>query len=611
MRRVANQATDRYVGSQFDRAQLVTLPFRRALVPVLGLREGDEKWFEMPVKENLSTFAHMEEVQAVQNLWIVHYIEIKGENPPPEVLASVRGTIVYHNQGKYSIIRKSIPYTQDIVLDVLTEVDGKYALQVPVSGGSRSIKVSPSSLKIVPYMEGTVIDIMKIDGVTQWFTSHNVLPKGVRDSTGRNVYKKSRWGHHEAFTDDFESIIRTCDPKLLNSRDELFPKNCKTSNKLYRFILLTRERVRAEASPISERGVLVYIGCLTQFQYSDYPEMDFGEKHDVEYVPRSEKSIPADRPAIVQFPEMSIEQANNWLAGAHPELGLLSGGGKLVVTARVVGAGVTETHIFHIKSHAYEYRESILGNSPDLYKQFLTLLDLHLYDFTSKSGSDQYYHDFPSVVLPNTADEVAALRDTILAEAEIVPVSAAERALVPSTPVTHIWYIFMLCVNVSIRERVLRYLERYARDLIFLQQWMFTLKAAEPFKATARGTDSAAVRKAQNKAQRDRDFILTLRTEILRHELYNRKDANTVMLVLGNKTSQAIGIARRVTGTSMDSIAISEPELREGSAESLTSTESVRTDLSSSGPITQDADTETSSTGSMTIEEERRLVSWD
>lgn len=556
---------------------------RKALLPVLGLREDQARWFEILVKPNLEQHAHLAEVRAVRNIIVVHYIEIEGEEAPPEVLASVRGTIIYQLGGKYFVIRKSIPYTQDLVLDSLPSNKGEYVFSVPSGNQVRKISVGEAGLKIVPYIEGTVIDIMKVDGVVQWYTSHNVLPKGVQQG-GRNVYKKARWGHHEAFTDDFENIIRVCDPGLLNENDELFPADCITSNKAYRFVLLTRERVRAEAAPISEKGVLIYLGCLTQFQYSDFPELDFGDRTEMEYQPRCESSIPlANRPSIVQFNKsMTVAEANAYLAGPHPELGVLSGGGKLVVQARTRTAGGTEIVTFHIKSSSYAYREQMLGDFADLYQQFLTVLNLGSYDFGDAASLERYYRDFPGVRLPTTREEALALRDLIQEQEPLIPELIRSRAA-PATPLTHLWYLFLLCTNVSVREGVMRYLERYAEDVRFLQKWMFSLKPAEGFKA--RSDDE----KDKKKAISDKSFIFTFKLEILRHEMYNKgRGANTVMLLLGDKTMKAISISRRVTGTKMDSIAITEPELRPPASKVKSYATIAETPLVDEGPRTDE-----------------------
>jgi len=86
---------------------------------------------------------------------------------------------------------------------------------------------------------------------------------------------------------------------------------------------------------------------------------------------------------------------------------------------------------------------------------------------------------------------------------------------------------------------------------------MFSLKPAEGFKP--RSDDDKDKKKAVN----DKSFIFTFKIEILRHEMYNKgRGANTVMLLLGDKTSKAIGIARKTTGTQLESIGITEPEMK-------------------------------------------------
>lgn len=572
MRSEADLDYKRYTTEDFKAMQAATLSRREKVLPVLGLTaDAHLSWLEMPVKLNLETYAGLEEVSAVSNLEIVHFIKKKNEEVPPEVLSAARGTIVYTLvDGQRLIVRKSIPYTYDILSNKIASEGEQYVFQIPEGSKTRTIKVPLEALKISPYIEGTVIDIMKVDGRVHWFTSRNLLPRGVMHE-GKMIYKKSRWvQHHEAFTTSFENVIRLVDPGLLNENDELFPKNCATSNKLYRFILLTRERVRAEMASVSKRDLLVYLGCYTQFEYEDVKNAAklLGEQHVKEYQPKTVPSIPKDttRAAIVQFDgNMTIEQANEYLAGAHPELGVLSGGGKLVITASVSSVAGRENLLFHVKSSSYAYREQILAGADNLYKRWLSVIDLGYYDFTERTSTTEFYKDFPAATLPKTEQEVLALMDDVKAEREVHPTLVKTDA-VPSRPITHIWYLFLVCANPALREMIMRYPKRYSADIQHLQEYLFKKKtdAGPPSSIKKVTTPGGRVPSSddERKAERNREFIREFKSEILRHEMYNKgQGLNTVFLLLGTKTERAINIARRDTNSMSSSLVITEPDM--------------------------------------------------
>jgi hypothetical protein len=594
MRKETNDKYKRYKGDKFEEAQCNTLELRKKVLPALGLQPGEEDWLEMPIKPKREGVQALDEIQAVKNLLLVHYIERKGEKVPPHILALGRGTIVYTIGEKYFIVRQSIPYTYDIELNSISVNEGKCSFTVPVplplnmkkpnedEMGSKTFTVPVENLHISPYIEGTVIDIMKIDGKVQWFTSHNLLPKGLIYQE-KSVYKPARWAeHHIPFTKSMEEIIKAVDPNLLKD-NMLFPENCLISNKLYRFVLLTRERVRAESMMLGEKGILVYLGCITQFQYSEMDEV--GIKYGVAdkslpYEPKCETSIPKDttRPFILRFESsMTIDQANNYLRGneniPHP----LSGGGKLVVRANVVNLGEKRTLTFHVKSDSYSYREKVLGNTDNLYKRFVDIMDLGDYYFEDEISVAEYYRDFPNVAIPgvlgnvskqqNKTDlrakqknEISELKYEVNNYMVLVPKFLTRRPKIgaPESPRAHIWYIFLLCANISIRPTVLRYLERYSKDIDFMVDWLF--RKLDPKSNFDFVADNPSEKK---KADKNKDFVLKYKMEISRHELYQKgRGINTVLLLKGDKAAKAISIARHQTGTMKESFKISEAEER-------------------------------------------------
>jgi hypothetical protein len=602
MRKETNDKYQRYKGEKFEEAQCRTLSLRKAVLPALGLQPGEEEWLEMPVKPEREGVQALDEIQSVKNLLIVHYIERKGKKVPPHILSLGRGTIVYTIGGKYFIIRKSIPYTYDIELNSISVVDGKCSFTIPIplpsttnktnefEMGTKTFTVPVENLHISPYIEGTVIDIMKIDGKVQWFTSHNLLPKGLIYQEKR-IYNPARWAeHHIPFTKSMEDIIKEADPNLLDDK-KLFPTNCLISNKLYRFVLLTRERVRAESMMLGEKGILVYLGCFNQFEYSEMEEV--GIKYGIAdtsapYEPICETSIPknATKPYILRYiSSMTINEANQHLRGNEKIPHPLSGGGKLVVRANVTHLGGKQTLTFHVKSDSYSFRERVLGNTDNLYKRFVDIMDLSWYYFEDEDSVTEYYRDFPNVEIPGVLNPTSKqVNKTELRGKQISQVNALKHEVnnyinilpkfrqlkpkigAPDSPRTHIWYIFLLCTNISIRPLVSRYLERYAKDVDFMVNWLFKLDPKVAFEYIA---DKPSDKK---KSEKNKDFVLKYKTEISRHELYSKGNGiNTILLLNGDKTAKAISIARHQTGTTKESIKISEVEERTPTYAAITS----------------------------------------
>jgi hypothetical protein len=562
----------RFTGAQFEGRQAATLKIRQQLLPVLGLEEGQEEWFEMPVKKSVADFAAVDELANIEGLNVVHFIERPMEQTPAEVLNKVRGTIVWNREV---VVRQSIPYRQEFVLEKLPIIGTGDDRSIVLNTGLTKHTMKVSSVFIRKYSEGTIIDIMKLNGKVQWFTSRNLVPKGVKtDTDPRWIHQPAKWGSHIPFTVSAERIMLAADPLLLDDRT-LFPKKTKFSNRLYRFILTTRQRVRADADPVGPVGYLTYLGCFEQWSNNNPPEAlraIMGEPHldeDV-YKPIYPNVKPDDvtKPFIVQYTEsLTPEKANEYLQGNTDVIDKrFSGGGKLIITGKVRSAGGKMKEItWHVKSLSYQHRETIIGNSENLYKQFLSCLDVSGYNFNIESSVEVFHEQFASLKLPgkdvNDICTFAKLKELVLAEVPLPivcnPVLLADNLKARLSRL--IWYNFLLCANVSIRPTVLMYLPRYVYDLAFISTWLLSVNKDTNFSNLDKDKEKAAVQKS---------FIFKTKTSVQQHYNYHRGEGVIHILEsMGEVTPKLITLAHRINGSLEESIRVSEPDAEFGTSQ--------------------------------------------
>jgi hypothetical protein len=554
----SKQEAKRYSGVKFEERQRTTRPERVKLSETLGLPKGSDEWFEIPVKKS-SDIYQASELRAIKKLTLLHWIKKEGEKIPPEILHSVRGTIVYDMK---SIIRKSIPYNDDIILDILEtfELEGEQYVKIPSTETGSFNDVLVSNVKLFPHIEGTIIDIMKINGEIQWFTSHNLIPKGVKHK-GIVLHQKARWApHHVPFTDSLASIFEECDPDLLEG-DVLFPKKCLFSNRLYRFVVVTRERVRAYAGYVGPTGFAVYIGCQEQWDNNNPPISPdlIGEPHTEEkiYKPKTVSSPPLnqDEPYIIEYKDsMTIEEANIILSGPHMVTDKrFTGGGKIIVQAKYSDYRGKSTKTFHVESTAYAHRRKITGDNFNLYGHFLSIMTLKNYVLSDEESLNSFCNIFPCLELPSdisgfTSDNLKCLVDNMSDKLHI-NVLPNSSDLIASSPIRHIWYNFLVCINVSQRPIVARYIERYVKDVMFLKSWLIKLDNKTKF-LDLNGKDNINQKK----------FALSAWKSIKRHPLYNKDHGfERIMLLIGSKSGKLISLARKQSGTQRESIKLSEP----------------------------------------------------
>jgi len=450
---------NRYVGESFKDKQSATLAKRQELLPILGLPEGSEIWFQMPTKKSPKEFAGASQLADIEGLSLVHFIEDKNKPTPKEILDRVRGTIVYRN----AILRQSIPYRDEYVADNISVTGSGKESVISFDTGFTTKTYRTSDVFIRPYSEGTVMSIMKINGKVQWFTSKNLIPKGVKlVGDSRWIHKPSSWAaHHIPFTTSMTEIFEECDPNMLKD-NVLFPKECNFSNREYRFILTTQERIRADAEPVGPVGYLTYVGCLEHWSNMNPPTslVDImGKPHtdDKVYYPKTVSKKPTDvtKPFIVEYTHsITPEEATKYLEGDNSVVDKrFSGGGKLIVTAKTRGVGGTlQSVTFHVKSTSYHHRELVVGNSDNLYNQFLDTLNLSDYDFNDANSVEMFSSLFAPLRLPGDGEDDICTADELkemIENKEPIPIETDENHVITDIIRTRaarlIWYNFLDC----------------------------------------------------------------------------------------------------------------------------------------------------------------------
>jgi len=499
-------------GKQFQERQEFTLEKRQAVRNVLGLKPEHVEWYEFPAKKSTADFPAVSELYDIENLVVVNPITRPDETTPTEVLDSAHGTIIYRNKF---ILRQSTPYRSELEMNDLVPVDGKLSFNLPTG---QVITTNVSDVSCREYEEGTIFDIMMINGKMQWFTLRNLIPKGVAAPTtskgelcdvkkGKWLHQPSKWAeHHVAFAETFRKIIRLSkeeggDPNFLEAH-KLFPVGCKFSPVKYRFVIVTRERARANHREIGPLGYLVYLGHNYEWSKEEwvtagFDEEEMGTWHSEEYIykPYFPSQPPEDlsKAYVIQQEEnVGLEVARKILKGNVYEKDVIVDrrsaekdqlrfgcGGKLIATVRYMIGKTVQQKTFHIASTGWNFREKIMSNDADLYNHFTGIMNMQNFDPNNEEFMEYFQEQFSILKLPLAQMEKGLLKQAIL---EKVPLELISGDLDYLKSVTQhvpkmIWYNFLCCSNISIREKVYRYYSRYITELSEAATWLVNLKA--------------------------------------------------------------------------------------------------------------------------------------
>lgn len=577
-------SSKRFNTERFRNVQKYNLDARRKVVKLLNLKDSDsEDWITIPPQKGLEEHQNFPEISALKGLMLVNTVSMEGKVTPSDIQNKARGVILFNDQ----VIRQSIPFNETVICDMLIpQHNNKIVFEIKGTDGSPSqeIPAHMRDIKITPYVEGTIISVILINDVMHWFTSRNLLPQGLEVDASRlssakrkeialkrsegkskvsseelkgkvTIVKKARMRPYDkAFTDSFREILQESHPQFLN-RDILFPGGCKSSKWEYRFLLLTRERVRAYHGYIPPNGFLVYLGPIKHWsnKSAKFP----GPYHKTEdlYIPSgiSPKDIPKDKDKsyVVQFDNMTIEEANRYLRGdlfdkrADPRF---SDGGKLVVEINTLGK---DRHVIkktiHVESTGYAHRFAVVGGGEDLYTEFLSKLNIRNYDFMDEKSLEKFTELFPTMILPgNPSITPESIREEI-ALGEALPVMFS-KYLPTQSLVRLIWYNFLVCSNVTVRDEVYKFARRYRDDMTFLQSWLANEKNA--YKNALDDKDERRIKHCFD----------VYECFIKRDPRYSDKRFEEVVLSIQEPLYNLINTSRKFSRTLQTSLQISNPE---------------------------------------------------
>jgi len=570
-----SRSDKRFQDANFQAKQDASRRRREMLLPVLGLKEGQEEWFELPEKKSATEF-NVQSLRDIEGLSVVSPIFLEDVPTPAEVLAKAHGTIIWKNKF---ILRKSTPYQPEIRMDELplTE-DGTLSFDLPLN----MFEADPEECSFREYVQGTLFDIMFINGSIQYFTQRNLIPAGVKAPTTVSgmacqpgssewLHQPGRWGaaNTSPFETTFRKIATIIDPTWLDSA-KLYPKGCKFSPIMYRFVIATRHLTRAGTRQVGPLGYLVYLGHSQEWTKADWlSEMsaeELGTWHEEKdiYKPVYRTSPPEDldAPYIMQQPEdIGLEEARKILAGNYQNLMAskmvsetdalrFSGGGKLIVTAKYLLGRRTFARTFHISSSAWLFRERMMGNDSNLYKHFTTLMSTKEFDAKNLYFAEHFAELYSIIQTPVTNQELAQVNAAVKAKKPLLIKSETADYLAELEKdgkiQRAIWYSFLCCSNISIREIVYRYFFRYVKSLDAVAEWLTK-------------TDNFRKREMPESQRNKIEAIVAMAK---RKPDYKDDPKRRLMLTLqktGDKGAYVINSVIKLAGLQKDMILISEP----------------------------------------------------
>ncbi len=519
-------ALKRYETTDFILSQEETLGLRKQLTQPLGLLDGDEEYFYV-VKKRTDEFPGEPALDAIRNVYLVHYIENSDKPLPDRIATAARGTVVYRDtEGKVFVFSSSIPQRPEVRLNSLS-LNDQGDLTLNIRGAI--VDVKPANCRFRRYAEGTFYRVAMLNGKMQGWTSHNLLPGGLVIGNER-VHKPAVWGTNpESFKDSFERIALATDPNLMDPR-VMFPLGAKTANHTYNFILVRSSDVRASNDYVPKGGYLVYLGATENWSYaqSGLSERTTGTpmtRADV-YVPHmmSNDILGPEHPESyimdgrLRSATLSFEDASNYLYGDHAVLNRdLSGGGKLIAELNYYRGSKKMSQVIHIESDAFNHRRQIVGTGESsLYVQFVRHLALS--DFLPgdelQAVATKLFPPVLSMLLPDNPENVEAAKRAI-ATGSALPVieireDEEEMSILRTYPTTTVQWHMMLCAHPRLRGPMILYPENFQIDSANLINWCTAVvndyEKRIVFRPTSRVNQEGGGKKADD-PDRDRRVV--------------------------------------------------------------------------------------------------------
>ena len=461
-----------------------TKVLRQKIAHALRLPPGHEDFIQVFLKKNESEASTehtgFEALTGIYGLSLVHHVDPgDGRSVPTTVVNAARGTVLYDLKG---IVVKPIATPDNLYMNKLAVQNGFVTLKGLVG----DVRLAADTVLYRTYYQGTMMRLVKMNGVKTWFTSKNIIPSGAWQN-GHRLHKVSKRGPAKPFVQSVEEIAACADPSLNDdANNDWFPKETLFSRWEYRFILCTRENSTYQTDYIPKDGYLLYLGAVENWDRTLPSGMTpklLGARHEKAYEPNY-STVPTtedkDDSYIIKASYITLAEANKVLAGNADVDPRLSGGGKLIVTGEN-SSGHPLT--YHIVSPGWAHRERTLGNNPTLYAGFQDCLDKQDYDLSKPADREAFLELFPLLCVPGNEPgdcrTLAEIQEIVKSYGQLpivmLPSDTADEQIY-SRDIRMIWYNFLLCANISVRLMVFRFLVRYEWDLMKAAEHIMSLE---------------------------------------------------------------------------------------------------------------------------------------
>ena len=463
-----------------------------------------------------------------KDLNIVHYIEQEGEQLPNRILNTLRGAVLWKNM---IVIVPGSPYTPVVVSDNL-KLSGGF---LKLSGGHmpKPVFLTEESLRIRTYVEGTIINVFKANGIVFRVTHKNVIPQGVKtnDPNYPWINRPAQWGFGNSFIEDFNTIAKESCSFLLDD-DFLFPSETLFSPIVYRFLLTTPRRLRADLSPCPKGGMITILDPVIAWELEGHPYFTDDEEDiaDKIYIGKLHKvaSIPADvmrrQPTFAESKVLSscvvmqepydLEKANKilfcpehlydfWkhekkLPEDERRESRFRDGGSVIITGKDSDGN---EHVIQVSSTGYEWRQNYYDNSENLYNQFVIRMGDTKLRLDNQAELSLFEKNVELLEVPslNSGEIELSIKMGLLQSLSWLDDEEFDNLLANIEDIRKlIWYNFLIHTNPVNWERISRFLNRYLEDIKFVKnQLYFHRKDATYFDSVKNLTVKSSLSKLQ------------------------------------------------------------------------------------------------------------------
>lgn len=408
-------------------------------------------------------------------LALIHYTVSKQTVPE---YGNYRGTVV---DLKYNcVVADSYGYTPVAISDNLKESNGVINI-TDVDGIDHKFNLNKTRFHMG--FEGTLIRMFKWNGQ-------------VFISTHRRLYiNNSKWGNE---TKTFLEMY-----KELNGPETLFGDG--DYSPYCHFFMLSHPQVVVGTKYNLSKGLLVYLGYKQMWNPED---TDLGidkEKMDME-LKTPDLAINLDtnhsQPITFQPKLLSLDEVNR-----HLSYGFWSHDGSIDVYDKRLGTGefiIAYTYdeisqqqkLLRIHSTAYEWRLNMRGNHPNLYCQFVRLINGSYYDFRKVDKKKLYYNSFPLMNYVDSDNIKQYLKDGNVYAVwshgtNLKTNKRSRRSNVNNEEFRlstrdgryyNIWLCFLMAVPLHRQLEVSEYLDKFNNDRQDVINWIQELEDKESFQ---------------------------------------------------------------------------------------------------------------------------------